>query len=178
MATRTPDGAPWPAVTDPAGLLTAIADWLGGYGNLATRRTYAEGLGLPTSHPDLHEWLRAPDENWRAAVARYAAALGTLRAATEEPGATSRGSTGVWARATQPSSTATPNDARTWAAIKEPRGRTPGATAARETGSGQEPNDGSSGAEPIGAGPTGTGPAGGSTTKGGQRKPPPAARGR
>jgi site-specific recombinase XerD len=77
MATRNPDHAPWPAVTDPAELLAAIADWLGGYGNPATRHTYAEGLGLPTSHADLHEWLRGPDENWRTAVTRYAAALGT-----------------------------------------------------------------------------------------------------
>jgi len=51
-----PDG-PWPGVTAPSELLNAIADWLGGYGNLATRRTYAEGLGLPTSTPDVRDWL-------------------------------------------------------------------------------------------------------------------------
>ncbi|HEV7650322.1 MAG TPA: tyrosine-type recombinase/integrase [Actinophytocola sp.] len=77
IATRTPDSAPWPAVTNPAELLAAIADWLGGYGNPATRHTYAEGLGLPTSPADLHEWLSAPEQNWRTAVTRYAAALGT-----------------------------------------------------------------------------------------------------
>jgi site-specific recombinase XerD len=66
---------PWPGVGEPAGLLDAIADWLGGYGNLATRRTYAEGLGLPTSRADLRDWLDTPDEDWRTAVARYAAAL-------------------------------------------------------------------------------------------------------
>ncbi len=69
-------GDPWPFAADPGGLLEAIADWLGGYGNRATRRTYAEGLGLPTGPADLRDWLRHPDERWRAAVARYAAALG------------------------------------------------------------------------------------------------------
>jgi site-specific recombinase XerD len=62
-------------VDDPAGLLNAIADWLGGYGNRSTRRTYAEGLGLPTSRADLQDWLDIRDENWRAAAARYAATL-------------------------------------------------------------------------------------------------------
>jgi len=72
MATKA---GPWPGVGEPAGLLDAIADWLGGYGNLATRRTYAEGLGLPTSRADLRDWLDTPDVDWRTAVARYAAAL-------------------------------------------------------------------------------------------------------
>src|ERR1700754_51293 len=87
MATRNPDSGPWPAVTDPAELLTAIADWLSGYGNPATRHTYAEGLGLPTSHTDLRDWLTTPDENWRTAVIRYAADLDTTGPRATGPGA-------------------------------------------------------------------------------------------
>jgi site-specific recombinase XerD len=71
-----PRDDPWPAVADPSELLNAIADWLGGYGNPATRRTYAEGLGLPTSPGDLRDWLHTPRETWATAVARYAAAVG------------------------------------------------------------------------------------------------------
>jgi len=47
----------WPAVADPAALLAGVADWLSGYGNVRTRRTYAEGLGLPVSATDLERWL-------------------------------------------------------------------------------------------------------------------------
>lgn len=91
MATRRPDNDPWPGVREPAGLLNAIADWLGGYGNLATRRTYAEGLGLPTSRADLHDWRTTPHEDWRTAVARYAAALEPGPAATHGPPPAKRG---------------------------------------------------------------------------------------
>ncbi|MGW4486285.1 tyrosine-type recombinase/integrase [Amycolatopsis sp. NPDC004368] len=70
----------WPGVHDPAALLDAIADWLAGYGNQATRRTYAEGLGLPVTAADLTEWatpgLHTPHpDTWRTAVLRYAEAL-------------------------------------------------------------------------------------------------------
>ena len=86
---RPADG-PWPGVDRPADLLKEIAEWLGGYGNRATRRTYAEGLGLPTTSADIHDWLppsddagktvRQPDD-WSAAVVRYAAVIGTVRTA-------------------------------------------------------------------------------------------------
>ncbi|MGH3517191.1 MAG: tyrosine-type recombinase/integrase [Haloechinothrix sp.] len=67
----------WPGVPDPAALLTEIAEWLRGYGNRGTRRTYAEGLGLPVSPADLGEWLEAPSTTaaWAAALGQYAAAL-------------------------------------------------------------------------------------------------------
>jgi site-specific recombinase XerD len=70
------EGGPWPGVRDPAGLLAAVADWLAGYGNRGTRRTYAEGLGLPVSPADIAEWL-APDATpeWATALRRYAVAL-------------------------------------------------------------------------------------------------------
>jgi site-specific recombinase XerD len=83
--TTAVDG-PWPGVTEPAELLKQIAEWLGGYGNRATRRTYAEGLGLPTTSGDLHDWLPRADEpaktmrvsnTWATAVAQYAAVVGT-----------------------------------------------------------------------------------------------------
>lgn len=83
-----PADAIWPAVTDPAALLTEIAGWLHGYGNRNTRRTYAEGLGLPVTAPALREWADTPDmpPMWTGALARYAAALGiTDLAATERP---------------------------------------------------------------------------------------------
>ena len=93
---RSPDHEPWPGVPEPGKLLNAIADWLGGYGNPATRHTYAEGLGLPTSQADLHDWLDSPQENWRTAVARYAATLGTdpRTASTRTHGDTRTGSDG------------------------------------------------------------------------------------
>ncbi|MFI5606640.1 tyrosine-type recombinase/integrase [Amycolatopsis sp. NPDC051903] len=78
------DAEVWPGVPDPAALLAAIADWLAGYGNHATRRTYAEGLGLPVTAADLAAWVRTPSrpepgaattEAWRAAVLHYADAL-------------------------------------------------------------------------------------------------------
>jgi site-specific recombinase XerD len=79
LAPHTPADDPWPSAEDPSELLNAIADWLGGYGNPGTRRTYAEGLGLPTSHADLRDWRHTPHEAWATAVARYAAAVGTTR---------------------------------------------------------------------------------------------------
>lgn len=82
----------WPGVEDPAALLTAIADWLHGYGNRSTRRTYAEGLGLPNSAQDLRQWLTAPTATatWASALGRYASALGLadldVSPATSAPG--------------------------------------------------------------------------------------------
>ncbi len=84
-AVATAAGAPesvWPGVADPAGLLTEIAGWLRGYGNRGTRRTYAEGLGLPTTPADLRDWVDTPaaTSEWAAALGRYAAALGLTAA--------------------------------------------------------------------------------------------------
>jgi site-specific recombinase XerD len=74
---------PWPGVQRPAELLAQIADWLGGYGNRATRRTYAEGLGLPTTEADLRDWItdRHGDgghdrDDWTVSITRYAAVVG------------------------------------------------------------------------------------------------------
>ncbi len=101
-ATPTPL-EPWPEVGDPQKLLTEIADWLTGYGNLATRRTYAEGLGLPTSPADLRDWMHDPAASsserervsapWTEAVARYAAAIRTpsAKAKTRTPPPAQRG---------------------------------------------------------------------------------------
>jgi site-specific recombinase XerD len=78
---------PWPGVDRPAELLKEVAEWLGGYGNRATRRTYAEGLGLPVTGADIEGWLPAGDgspktvrepDDWPMAVARYAAVVGAL----------------------------------------------------------------------------------------------------
>jgi site-specific recombinase XerD len=68
----------WPGVADPAGLLAAITDWLAGYGNRGTRRTYAEGLGLPVTAADLHPWgtTRHAAPDWSTAVLHYSATLG------------------------------------------------------------------------------------------------------
>lgn len=73
-----PGMAMWPGVEDPVALITHIAEWLRGYGNKATRRTYAESLGLPVSAGDLRDWLTGPDVDvsWAAALAQYAAAVG------------------------------------------------------------------------------------------------------
>lgn len=78
----------WPGTSDPAGLLAGIADWLTEYGNVQTRRTYAEGLGLPVTISDVEHWIgtaagvpssaaaaEKPDGDWPAALASYAAAL-------------------------------------------------------------------------------------------------------
>jgi len=66
----------WPGVADPAGLLSGITDWLTGYGNHQTRRTYAEGLGLPVTTADIGAWLDAPArDQWADAVADYAQAV-------------------------------------------------------------------------------------------------------
>lgn len=69
---------PWPYVADAPALLEAIAGWLHGYGSRSTRRTYAEGLGLPVGAADLHAWLNAPTATtaWAQALGHYAAALG------------------------------------------------------------------------------------------------------
>ncbi|EMD29506.1 tyrosine-type recombinase/integrase [Amycolatopsis azurea] len=68
----------WPGVADPAGLLSGITEWLTGYGNQQTRRTYAEGLGLPVSADDIGAWVQ-PDitasDRWARAVADYAQAV-------------------------------------------------------------------------------------------------------
>ncbi|OLT46689.1 integrase [Saccharomonospora sp. CUA-673] len=74
----------WPGVADPAALLVAVADWLSGYGNVRTRRTYAEGLGLPVSAADLEHWTTGVERSWVEAVASYVAAV-QLR--PPEPGA-------------------------------------------------------------------------------------------
>ncbi|HYQ67733.1 tyrosine-type recombinase/integrase [Actinophytocola sp.] len=82
--TRASDG-PWPGVDRPAELLEEIAEWLGGYGNRATRRTYAEGLGLPVTAADIRDWLPPAGESaktvwvsnsWPAAVTHYVRVLG------------------------------------------------------------------------------------------------------
>jgi site-specific recombinase XerD len=67
----------WPGVDDPACLLAGIADWLTGYGNHQTRRTYAEGLGLPVTATDIQQWtrIRSGDEPWAEALSAYAHAL-------------------------------------------------------------------------------------------------------
>ncbi len=73
---RPLDG-PWPGVERPAELLAQIAEWLGGYGNRATRRTYAEGLGLPTTAADIRDWITdGQPDTWTTAVTRYAAVVG------------------------------------------------------------------------------------------------------
>lgn len=80
------DDTVWPAVTDPAALLAAITDWLAGYGNHATRRTYAEGLGLPVNAADLAAWAHYHHEppGWPTARNHYAHTL----AITQPPPAT------------------------------------------------------------------------------------------
>ncbi|OLR93764.1 tyrosine-type recombinase/integrase [Actinokineospora bangkokensis] len=83
-------GTVWPGVADPAGLLTAIAEWLAGYGNTTTRHTYAgQALGLPTKADDIDRWAHpgtAPP-GWAHAVAAYAAVMRTpaTRPATHAP---------------------------------------------------------------------------------------------
>ncbi|MFL6118069.1 tyrosine-type recombinase/integrase [Actinophytocola sp.] len=99
--TRAADG-PWPGVDRPAELLNEIAEWLDGYGNRATRRTYAEGLGLPVTAHDIRDWLPPADESpkttkvsntWPAAVAHYAKAVATPsgEAARHRPPPAARG---------------------------------------------------------------------------------------
>jgi site-specific recombinase XerD len=87
--TRPSDG-PWPGVDRPAELLKEIAEWLGGYGNRATRRTYAEGLGLTVTEADIRDWLPSADEaaktmrvsnSWPAAVTHYARVIGAAPSA-------------------------------------------------------------------------------------------------
>ncbi|WP_312868267.1 tyrosine-type recombinase/integrase [Amycolatopsis pithecellobii] len=74
-------GQLWPGVADPAALLQAIEQWLLGYGNVQTRRTYAEGLGLPVSASDIADWGQVEDagERWVHAVLRYAEAVGIAK---------------------------------------------------------------------------------------------------
>ena len=80
--TQALDG-PWPGVDRPAELLAQIAEWLGGYGNRATRRTYAEGLGLPTTAADLRDWITdRENDDWTVSITRYAAIVGATPAAT------------------------------------------------------------------------------------------------
>ncbi|MDR7304494.1 tyrosine-type recombinase/integrase [Haloactinomyces albus] len=69
---------PWPGAGDPVRLLAGIADWLAGYGNPATRRTYATGLGLPATSSELRAWTATETgpAGWAAAVSAYAAVLG------------------------------------------------------------------------------------------------------
>ncbi len=85
-----------------AELLKQLTDWLSGYGNRATRRTYAEGLGLPTTASDLRDWLPpATDDaktvrehdDWSAAVTQYARVIGTTEtsATTRTPPPAARG---------------------------------------------------------------------------------------
>jgi site-specific recombinase XerD len=89
------EGELWPGVPDPAGLLAAIADWLAGYGNRGTRRTYAEGLGLPVTAADLRLWgtPRQAPAGWSDALARYATTLGitATEATVRRPPPASRG---------------------------------------------------------------------------------------
>jgi site-specific recombinase XerD len=79
--TRPAEGV-WPGVDRPAELLKEIAEWLSGYGNRATRRTYAEGLGLPVTATDIRDWLPSADgaaktmRGWPEAVVYYASAVG------------------------------------------------------------------------------------------------------
>ena len=82
----------WPGVADPARLLAALTDWLSGYGNRGTRRTYAEGLGLPVTASDLHSWagLARPPAGWPSALAQYAATLGILSPTNAAPAGTAR----------------------------------------------------------------------------------------
>jgi site-specific recombinase XerD len=69
----------WPGVDDPAALLASIADWLTGYGSYQTRRTYAEGLGLPVTATDIQQWNRIHIDtdagSWAEALPAYAHAL-------------------------------------------------------------------------------------------------------
>ena len=99
--TRPSDG-PWPGVDRPAELLSEIAEWLGGYGNRATRRTYAEGLGLPVTAADIQDWLPSAGQaaetmrvsnTWPAAVVHYAAVVGAnaTRTGTVGPPPAARG---------------------------------------------------------------------------------------
>lgn len=79
---------PWPGVPDPARLLAEIAEWLSGYGNHGTRRTYAEGLGLPVAAAELAEWADhpAPPPGWARALTRYAVAVGARQVPREATG--------------------------------------------------------------------------------------------
>jgi len=80
---RGPSDGPWPGVDDPAALLGEIAEWLAGYGNPATRRTYAEGLGLPVGAADIREWAWH-DTAWAQAVHRYTDAVGISLADSDD----------------------------------------------------------------------------------------------
>jgi site-specific recombinase XerD len=78
----------WPGAADPAGLLAGIADWLSGYGNPLTRRTYAEGLGLPVTADAIRTWQRPGETTavWNDALEAYAAALRVSLTDTPHPG--------------------------------------------------------------------------------------------
>lgn len=97
-----PQEGPWPGVARPARLLEEIATWLAGYGSPATRRTYAEALGLPTGAEDLRVWLDRAREGdpaseeawgWARSLGRYADVMdltGLLRPDHHDPAGTSR----------------------------------------------------------------------------------------
>ncbi|WP_084134024.1 tyrosine-type recombinase/integrase [Actinopolyspora erythraea] len=81
---------PWPGAEQPVRLLVAIADWLAGYGNTATRRTYATGLGLPAGPEELADWAATESgpPGWGATVDAYAAVLGLDPRAPSAPATT------------------------------------------------------------------------------------------
>lgn len=55
----------WPGVADPDVLREQIADWLSGYANSGTRRTYAYALGLPIAWADPVRDGAAPESGRR-----------------------------------------------------------------------------------------------------------------
>ncbi|GAA3001749.1 tyrosine-type recombinase/integrase [Actinokineospora diospyrosa] len=69
------EGSAWPGVGDPIRLLAEVTAWLRSYGAASTRRTYAGGLGLPTSAAELREWLSRADRAWIATLRDYADVL-------------------------------------------------------------------------------------------------------
>ncbi|MBN6040072.1 tyrosine-type recombinase/integrase [Amycolatopsis sp. 195334CR] len=84
----TSDVQVWPGVADPAELLAGITEWLSGYGNQQTRRTYAEGLGLPVTAAAIETWAAAGEDRWAQALAEYAETV------TTKPVSTPNGRTG------------------------------------------------------------------------------------
>jgi site-specific recombinase XerD len=61
--------ADWPGVADPDVLRRQIGDWLSGYANAGTRRTYAYALGLPVAWVDPRPSDRLPPAVWRPPAA-------------------------------------------------------------------------------------------------------------
>lgn len=76
----------WPGVADPAGLLAGITEWLSGYGNQQTRRTYAEGLGLPVTAAAIETWAAAGEDRWVRALSEYAEIVAVRPAPDRRPG--------------------------------------------------------------------------------------------